>query len=42
LLNIRVGKEGVHITNLSGKEILVSVYGKDQLVDANDQLLVEA
>jgi len=41
LLNIKVGKEGVHITNLSGKEITVSVYGKDQLVDANDQLLVE-
>jgi len=41
LLNIKVGKEGVHITNLSGKEIKVSVYGKDQLVDANDQLLVE-
>ena len=41
LLNIKVGKEGVHISNLSGKEITVSVYGKDQLVDANDQLLVE-
>ncbi|HWD89512.1 MAG TPA: glycoside hydrolase family 65 protein [Mucilaginibacter sp.] len=41
LLNIKIGKEGVHISNLSGKEITVSVYGKDQLVDANDQLLVE-
>jgi maltose phosphorylase len=42
LLNIKVGKEGVHISNLSGKAVTVSVYGKDQLVDANNQLLVEA
>jgi maltose phosphorylase len=42
LLNIKVGKEGVQIKNLSGKEITVSVYGKDQLVNANDQLSVEA
>ncbi|MFI5162787.1 MAG: glycoside hydrolase family 65 protein [Sphingobacteriales bacterium] len=41
LLNIKVGREGVHISNLSGKEITVSVYGKDQLVHANDELLVE-
>ncbi|HVV56561.1 MAG TPA: glycosyl hydrolase family 65 protein, partial [Mucilaginibacter sp.] len=42
LLNIRVDKEGVRIKNLSGNEITVTVYGKDQLVDANDQLVVEA
>jgi maltose phosphorylase len=42
LLNIKMGKDGVQIKNLSGKEITVSVYGKDQLVNANDQLSVEA
>ncbi|MBS1524997.1 MAG: glycoside hydrolase family 65 protein [Bacteroidetes bacterium] len=42
LLNIKVGKEGVQIRNLSGKEITVSIYGKDQLVDANNELMVEA
>ncbi|MFI5137307.1 MAG: glycoside hydrolase family 65 protein [Sphingobacteriales bacterium] len=42
LLNIKVSKEGVQIKNLSGKEITVLVYDKEQLVKANDELLVEA
>jgi len=42
LLNIKVSKDGVHIKNLSGKETSVNVYYKEQLVRANDELLVEA
>ena len=42
LLNIKVGKEGVQIKNLSETETTVTVYGKDQLVKANNELLVEA
>jgi maltose phosphorylase len=42
LLNIKVSKEGVQIKNLSGVATTVSVYGKDQLVNANEELLVEA
>ncbi len=42
LLNIRVGKEGVQIKNLSGKEVIVLIYGKEQLVKGNNELLVEA
>ncbi|MBS1503086.1 MAG: glycoside hydrolase family 65 protein, partial [Bacteroidetes bacterium] len=41
LLNIKVGRDGVQIKNLSGTEITVSVYGKDQFVAANDELMVE-
>lgn len=42
LLNIKVSKEGVQIKNLSVVETTVSVYGKDKLIKANDELLVEA
>jgi maltose phosphorylase len=42
LLNIRVSKDGVQIKNLSGNEVAVVVYGKEQLVKANNELLVEA
>ncbi|HJP62259.1 MAG TPA: glycoside hydrolase family 65 protein [Mucilaginibacter sp.] len=42
LLNIRMGKEGVQIKNLSGNELTVTIYGKDQVVKANNELLVEA
>ena len=42
LLNIKVSKDGVQIKNLSGNETTVLVYDKEQLVKANDQLLVEA
>ena len=42
LLNIRVSKDGVQIKNLSGNETTVLVYDKEQLVKANDELLVEA
>jgi len=42
LLNIKVGKEGVQIKNLSGNEVIVLIYGKEQLVKGNNELLVEA
>lgn len=42
LLKIKVGKDGVHIHNLSENPLAVSVYGKDQLVGANNNLLIEA
>ena len=42
LLNIKVSKDGVHIKNLSGNETTVLVYDKEQLVKANDELLVDA
>jgi maltose phosphorylase len=42
LLNIKVSKDGVQIKNLSGNEVAVIVYGKEQLVKANNELLVEA
>jgi maltose phosphorylase len=41
LLNIRVGKDGVQIKNMSDMETTVTVYGKDQLLPARQQLLVE-
>jgi maltose phosphorylase len=42
VLNVKVSKEGVQIKNLSGTETTVLVYGKEQVVKANDELLVEA
>jgi maltose phosphorylase len=42
LLNIKVSKDGVQIKNLSGNEVAVAVYGKEQLVKANNELLVGA
>jgi len=42
LLNIKVSKDGVQIKNLSGSSTVVLVYGKEQFVKANDELLVEA
>jgi len=42
LLNIKVGKQGVQIKNLSGNALTVTIYGKDQIVQANNWLLVEA
>jgi maltose phosphorylase len=42
LLNIRVSREGVQIKNLSGNETTVLIHDKEQLVRANDELLVEA
>jgi len=42
LLNIRVSKDGVQIKNLSGNEVSVLVYGREQQVQANNELLVEA
>jgi maltose phosphorylase len=42
LLNIKVSNAGVQIKNLSANETAVQVYGKQQVVKANDELLVEA
>jgi len=42
ILNIKVSKSGVQIKNLSGTETTVLVYDKEQVVKANDELLVEA
>jgi maltose phosphorylase len=42
LLNIKVSKDGVQIKNLSGSAVTVLVYGREQLVNANNELLVEA
>jgi len=42
LLNIKVSREGVQIKNLSGNETIVLIHNKEQLVKANDELLVEA
>jgi maltose phosphorylase len=42
VLNVKVNKDGVQIKNLSGNETTVLVYNKEQVVKANDELLVEA
>jgi len=42
VLNVKVTREGVQIKNLSGTETTVLVYGREQTVKANDELLVEA
>jgi maltose phosphorylase len=42
LLNIKVSKSGVQIKNTSGNEVTVLVYGREQLVKANNELLIEA
>ena len=42
LLNIKVSKDSVQIKNLSGASTTVLVYDKEQVVNANDELLVEA
>ncbi|OKS87658.1 glycoside hydrolase family 65 protein [Mucilaginibacter polytrichastri] len=42
LLNIKVSKEGVQITNHSEAEIVVIVHGKEQLVKANADVILEA
>ncbi len=42
LLNIKVSKTGVQIKNLSGNEVKVMVYGKEQLITVNNEVMVEA
>ncbi|MGZ3753323.1 MAG: family 65 glycosyl hydrolase domain-containing protein, partial [Mucilaginibacter sp.] len=42
LLNIKVSKDGVQIKNLSGNAVSVLIFGKEQLVQANNELVVEA
>jgi maltose phosphorylase len=42
VLNVKVSKGGVQLKNLSGTETTVWVYDKEQVVKANDELLVEA
>jgi maltose phosphorylase len=41
LLNVKVENKGVRIKNLSGNELTVTIYGEDQTVKANDELLYE-
>ena len=41
VLNIKMSKDGVQIKNLSGNQVSVLVYGKEQLVKANNEVLVE-
>ncbi|MEP6613544.1 MAG: glycoside hydrolase family 65 protein [Mucilaginibacter sp.] len=42
VLNVKVSKEGVQIKNLSGNPTTVLIHDKEQVVKANDELLVEA
>ncbi|WP_295795733.1 glycoside hydrolase family 65 protein [Mucilaginibacter sp.] len=42
VLNVKVSKEGVQIKNLSGSATTVLIHDKEQVVKANDELLVEA
>ncbi|NCD71262.1 glycoside hydrolase family 65 protein [Mucilaginibacter agri] len=42
LLNVKVSKEGVQITNNSDTETTVLIYGKEQLVQANADVILEA
>jgi maltose phosphorylase len=42
LLNVKVSKEGVQITNHSEAETVVIVHGKEQLVKANADVILEA
>jgi maltose phosphorylase len=41
VLNIKVSRDGVQIKNLSDKETSVIVYGKEQIVNANSELLIK-
>lgn len=42
VLNVKVSKQGVELKNISDKEVTVLVYGKEQRVKANEELLIEA
>ena len=42
VLNVKVSKGGVQIKNLSGNATTVLIHDKEQVVKANDELLVEA
>jgi len=42
VLNVKVSKSGVQIKNLSGSATTVLIHDKEQVVKANDELLVEA
>lgn len=42
VLNVKVSKSGVQIKNLSGNATTVLIHDKEQVVKANDELLVEA
>lgn len=41
VLNVKVSRDGVQIKNLSDKETSVIVYGKEQIVNANSELLIK-
>ena len=42
LLTLKVSGDGVQIKNLSGKEATVIVFDKEQTIQADSQMLVEA
>ncbi|WPU93004.1 glycoside hydrolase family 65 protein [Mucilaginibacter sabulilitoris] len=42
LLNVKVSRDGVQLKNLSDKTVSVVVYGKEQIVNANTELLIKA
>jgi len=42
VLNVKVSKSGVQIKNLSDSATTVLIHDKEQVVKANDELLVEA
>jgi maltose phosphorylase len=41
LLKVKVDNAGVRVKNLSGKEITVIVYGQDEIIKGNDELMIE-
>ncbi len=42
LLDVKVSRAGVQITNQSGSGLTVNVYGKEQIIEAHDNVHVEA
>ena len=42
LLNLKMSQEGVQLKNLSDKQIRVLVYGREQAVNGNDEVLIKA
>jgi len=41
LLKVKVDNGGVRVRNLSGKEITVIVYGQNEIIKGNDELVIE-
>jgi hypothetical protein len=41
LSKVKVDNAGVRVRNLSGKEITVIIYGQDEIIKSNDELMIE-